>query len=261
MSSFDLTGQVAVITGSSRGIGRAAAEALAAQGATVVISSRSQDVCQSVADLINARHGKGRAHAIAANISSKEALTQLVDRTRAVCGRIDVLVCNAATNVHFGTMADLTDQQFRKILENNVIANHWLIQMVAPEMTARRSGSIIIVSSIGGLVGASLIGAYNVSKAADFQLARTLAVELGPHNVRVNCVAPGIIKTDFARRLWEDPQIASVATQATALRRLGEPGDVSGTIAFLASAAASYITGQGIVVDGGYTIFSPGMVA
>jgi len=253
MSLFDLTGRVAVVTGSSRGIGRAAAERLAEQGANVVVSSRKLDACQAVADAINSRqdqHG-GRAIAVEANISSKQALEQLVARARGEFGKIDILVCNAATNVHFGSLATITDEQFRKILDNNILSNHWLIQMVVPEMVARRDGSIVIVSSIGGLRGSPVIGAYNISKAADFQLARNLAVELGPHNVRVNCVAPGIIRTDFARALWDNPKIARAAEASMPLRRIGEADEVAGAIVFLGSPAGKYITGQKIVVDGG----------
>jgi NAD(P)-dependent dehydrogenase (short-subunit alcohol dehydrogenase family) len=183
---------VAIVTGSSRGIGRAIAERLAEHGAQVVISSRKQDACEQVVQAINARHGAGRAIAVAASISSKEALQQLVDRTMAHFGRIDVLVCNAASNPYYGPMGGITDEQFRKILDNNVISNHWLIQMCLPQMIERKAGSIIIVSSIGGLRGSTTIGAYNISKAADFQLARNLAHEIGPHGVRVNCIAPGL---------------------------------------------------------------------
>ncbi len=223
MSLFDLTGRVAVITGSSRGIGRAAAERFAEQGANVVVSSRKLDASQAVADAINERRKTdqraGRAIAVEANISSKEALGQLVERARGEFGKIDILVCNAATNVHFGPLATIKDEQFRKILDNNILSSHWLIQLVAPEMIERRDGAIVIVSSIGGLRGSPLIGAYNISKAADFQLARNLAVEYGPHNVRVNCVAPGIIKTDFARALWANPRIAQAAEANTPLVR------------------------------------------
>jgi NAD(P)-dependent dehydrogenase (short-subunit alcohol dehydrogenase family) len=261
MSLFDLTGRVAVITGSSRGIGRAIAERLAEQGAKVVVSSRSEESSWAVADAINATRGADTALAVRANISSKQDLAQLVERTRAVFGRIDILVCNAATNVHFGPMSAISDEQFRKILDNNILSNHWLIQLVAPEMVARRDGAITIVSSIGGMQGTTLIGAYNISKAADMQLARNLALELGPHNVRVNCVAPGLIRTDFARALWENPSIAQAATQATPLRRLGEPDDVAGAVVFLSSPAAQFVTGQSIVIDGGGIIASPALSA
>ncbi|MGH8137455.1 MAG: SDR family NAD(P)-dependent oxidoreductase [Steroidobacteraceae bacterium] len=258
MSLFDLTGRVAVITGSSRGIGRAIAERLAQQGANVVVSSRSLPACEAIADSINQQDG-GRATAVAANISSKEDLAGLTERAREAFGKIDILVCNAATNVHFGSLATITDAQFRKVLDNNILSNHWLIQLAVPQMVARRDGAVTIVSSIGGLRGSTLIGAYNISKAADFQLARNLAVELGPHNVRINCVAPGVIKTDFSRALWQNPRIARAAEAGTPLQRLGEPDDVAGAVVFLSSPAARYITGQSIVVDGGATIASPSL--
>src|SRR5450830_2166788 len=254
MTLFDMTGKVAVITGSTRGIGRAIAERMAEHGAKVVISARKQDVCDQVAKEINDKFGKGTAVAIAANISSKENLQNLVDESNNVFGKIDVLVCNAASNPYYGPLAGISDDQFRKILENNVIANHWLIGFVAPQMIERKDGAIIIVSSIGGLRGSPVIGAYNISKAADFQLARNLAVEYGPHNVRVNCIAPGLIRTDFARALWEDPEMLKRRTETTPLRRIGEPDEIAGAAVFLASQAGSFVTGQSIVVDGGVTI-------
>ena len=254
MTSFNLQGKVAVITGSSRGIGRAIAEAFAEHGAQVVISSRKGPACEEVANGINARFGAGRAIAVPASISSKNDLARLVEQANAAFGRIDVLVCNAASNTFYGPMAGIQDDQFRKILDNNIISNHWLVQMVAPQMLERRDGSIIIVSSIGGLRGSPVIGAYNISKAADFQLARNLAVEFGPQNVRVNCIAPGLIKTDFARALWEDPQTLEQVVSTTPLRRIGLPEEVAGTAVFLASPASSFITGQAFVVDGGATV-------
>ena len=254
MSLFDLTGKVAVITGSSKGIGKAIAERMAEAGARVVISSRKAEPCADVAASINDRFGAGRAISIPANISSKDDLQNLVAETNANFGRIDVLVCNAASNPYYGPLAGIADDQFRKILENNVIANHWLISFAAPQMIERKDGAIIIVSSIGGLRGSSVIGAYNISKAADFQLARNLAVEYGPHNVRVNCIAPGLIKTDFAKALWEDAETLKLRTATTPLRRIGEPDEVAGAAIFLASQAGSFVTGQSVVVDGGVTI-------
>ncbi len=254
MSLFSLDGKVAVITGSSRGIGKAIAERMAEAGAKVVISTRKPEPCDQVAAEINAKHGAGSAISIPANISSKHDLMHLVDETMRQFGHIDILVCNAASNPYYGPMAGIEDDQFRKILENNVIANHWLINFTAPQMLARRDGAIIIVSSIGGLRGSPVIGAYNVSKAADFQLARNLAVEYGPNNVRVNCIAPGLIKTDFARALWEDSEALKRRTEATPLRRIGEPDEIAGAAIFLASKAGSFVTGQAIVVDGGVTI-------
>jgi len=254
MSLFDLTGKVAIITGSSRGIGRAIAEAMADHGARVVISSRKAQACAEAADAINAKHGEGTAIVIPANISSKEDLQNLADETRRQLGRIDILVCNAASNPYYGPMSGISDDQFRKILENNVIANHWLISMVAPEMVERGEGSVIIVSSIGGLTSSTMIGAYNISKAADFQLARNLAAEFGPSGVRVNCIAPGLVRTDFARALWENPDTLKTATQHTPLRRIGEPHEIAGAAVYLASPASTFMTGQTIVVDGGSTI-------
>ncbi len=254
MGLFDLTGQVAVVTGSSRGIGRAIAERLAEHGARVVISSRKQDACDAVAAAINAQHGAGSALAVAANISRKDALQALVDRALAEYGRIDTLVCNAASNPYYGPMAGIADEQFRKILDNNIVANHWLVTMVAPQMVARRDGSIIIVSSIGGLRGSSVIGAYCISKAADMQLARNLAVELGPHNVRVNCIAPGLIKTDFAKALWDDAAALAERNASTPLRRIGEPDEIAGAAVYLAAPASRFMTGQSLVIDGGVTI-------
>ncbi len=254
MSLFDLTGKVAVVTGSSRGIGRAIVERMAEHGAKVVVSSRKVEPCQEVANAINAKHGDKRAAAIPANISLKEQLGRLVDETMKVFGQIDVLVCNAASNPHYGPMNTITDDQFSKTLSNNIISNHWLINLVAPQMIARKDGSIIIVSSVGGLRGSPIIGAYCISKAADFQLARNLAVELGPHNVRINCIAPGLIRTDFARALWENPDNLKRSTARTPLGRIGEPDEIAGAAVLLASRAGNFMTGQAIVIDGGNTI-------
>lgn len=256
--NFDLTGKAAIVTGSSRGIGKAVAEALAAHGANVVISSRTRSACEEVADAINAR-GAGRAEATAASVGSKHELQQLVEFARSAFGHIDILICNAASNPYYGPMASIADAQFEKILRNNLMANHWLSQMVAPGMMARRDGSIIFVSSIGGLRGSPVIGAYNVSKAADFQLARNLAVEYGTYNVRVNCIAPGLVRTDFARALWDDPDTLARALVGTPLARIGEPEDIAGAAVFLASKAACYLTGETIVIDGGATITAGGV--
>jgi NAD(P)-dependent dehydrogenase (short-subunit alcohol dehydrogenase family) len=253
-SLFDLTGKVAIVTGSSKGIGRAIAERLAEHGAKVVISSRKLEPCQQVAAILNERHGAGSATAFAANISSKEALQALVDHTNQTFGHIDVVVCNAAANPYYGPLAGIADDQFRKILDNNIISNHWLINMCVPQMIERKEGSVIIVSSIGGLRGSPVIGAYNVSKAADFQLARNYAVEYGPHGVRVNCIAPGLVRTDFARALWENPETLERATRTAPLRRIGEPDEIAGAAVYLASRASTFTTGQAIVCDGGVTI-------
>lgn len=254
MSLFDLSGKVAVVTGSSRGIGRAIVERMAEQGAKVVVSSRKAGPCEEVAAAINARHGAGTAIAIPANISSKDDLRRLADETTKTFGKIDILVCNAASNPYYGPLAEIADDQFRKILDNNIISNNWLISFVAPQMRARKDGAIVIVSSIGGLKGNDIIGAYNISKAADFQLARNLAVEFGRDNVRVNCIAPGLIKTDFAKALWDNPETLKASTARTPLKRIGMPDEIAGAAIFLASAAGTYMTGQSVVVDGGATI-------
>lgn len=254
MSQFDLTGKVAIITGSSRGIGKASAWEMAEHGAKVVISSRKQDACDIVADELNAKFGDGTAIAVAANISDKAGLQHLVDETRAVFGKVDILVCNAASNPYYGPQEGIADDQFRKILDNNIISNHWLITMVAPEMRDRKDGSIIIVSSIGGIRGTPVIGAYAISKAADMQLARNLAHEFGPFNIRVNCIAPGLIRTDFARALWENEAAVKARNATTPLRRIGEPEEIAGAVVFLASQASAFMTGQTIVIDGGVTI-------
>lgn len=250
---FDLTGKTAIITGSSKGIGKAIAEQFAAHGAKVVISSRKPGPCEEVAAEINKTHGDGTAIAVPANISSKEDLQNLVNETNAAFGKIDILICNAASNPYYGPMSGIQDEQFSKILSNNIISNNWLIQMVAPQMKERKDGAIVIVSSIGGLRASTVIGAYCISKAADVQLARNLAAELGPDNIRVNCISPGLVKTDFAKALWQDPDTKEQREEETPLRRIGEPNDIAGAAVYLASRAGAWTTGQNIVVDGGVT--------
>jgi NAD(P)-dependent dehydrogenase (short-subunit alcohol dehydrogenase family) len=249
---FDLSGRVALITGSSQGIGRAIAERMAEAGAKVVVSSRKLDACEEVVAAI--RKAGGEATAIACNISTKEELQTLVARTRETYGKIDVLVCNAAVNPHFGVTQEIPDSAFEKVLDCNIRSNHWLCQMVVPEMAERRDGVVIIVSSIGGLKGSASLGTYGLSKAADMALARNLAVEWGPKNVRVNCLAPGIVRTDFARALWDNPEIYKATVERYPLRRIGEPDEIAGAAIFLASRAGSFITGQTIVLDGGATV-------
>ena len=251
---FDLTGQVAVVTGSSRGIGRASAELLALLGAKVVISSRKADACKEVADGIN--KAGGDAHVIPCNISRHDEVKALIAGATKHFGKIDILVCNAAVNPYYGPLLDITDEAFDKIMGANVKSNIWLANLVIPGMAARGGGAVVIISSIGGLRGSDMLGAYGISKAADFALARALAVEWGPRNVRVNCIAPGLVKTDFARALWEDEARLAVRTARTPLRRIGLPEEIGPIAAFLASPAASFITGEIIVADGGVTIAS-----
>ena len=248
---FDLTGKVAVITGASRGIGEAIARRFAEHGANVVVSSRKLDACQMVAAKINEDFGRKAAVAAACNISRKEEIGALTKLARDSFGRIDIVVANAAINPHFGPMSDLSDDQFDKILTANVKAAHWLAQDTLPEMAERGDGAYILISSVGAFLGSDKIGAYNISKAADLQLARNLAVEYGPKNVRVNCICPGVVKTYFAEALWKDPKIEKLVSGSLPLRRFGEPDEIAGAAVFLASPAGRWMTGQQIVIDGG----------
>lgn len=255
MELFDLSGKIAVITGSTKGIGEAIAHRMAEHGAKVVVSSRKADVCDKVTADINQKWGKRKevAYPVPCNINQREQLEQLVAKTRAKWGRIDVLVCNAAVNPVFGSMSQISDEAFDKIMGSNVRSNHTLCNLVIPEMVERKDGAIIIVSSIGGLRGSPVLGAYCISKAADFQLARNIATEYGVHNVRANCIAPGLVKTDFAKALWDNPEILKRSTANAPLKRIGEPDEIAGAAVFLASKAAAFMTGQTIVVDGGVT--------
>ncbi|MFN3401195.1 MAG: SDR family NAD(P)-dependent oxidoreductase [Ferrovibrio sp.] len=246
---FDLSNKVAIITGSSRGIGRAIAIRMAQHGAKVVISSRKAEACEKVAAEI--KDAGGEAIVVPCNVSDKAQLQALVDATVTQWGRVDVLVCNAAVNPFFGPSKDIPDDAFDKIMAVNIKSNHWLANMVAPGMAERGSGAIIVISSVGGLFGSNTLGAYGISKAADMQLVRNLAVEWGPQNIRANCIAPGLVRTDFARALWENPEIAKKATKGYALRRIGEPDEIAGAAVFLASAAGQFMTGQTMVIDGG----------
>jgi len=255
---FDLTGKTAIVTGSSRGIGKAIVEQLAAHGAQVVVSSRKAPACEEVANAINQAEGREAAIAIPANISDKDALQRLVDETRAKWGQVDILVCNAASNPHFGSMLEIDDEAFDKVLNNNIKSNHWLSQMVLPEMAERGEGVIVIISSITGLQGSSVIGTYGVSKAADMQIARNIANEFGPRGVRANAIAPGLIKTDFARALWENPDILKQVTSKAPLKRIGAPEEIAGAVVFLCSPAGAFMTGQTLTIDGGVAIAESG---
>lgn len=254
MSLFDVAGKVVLVTGSTRGIGLAIASRMAEAGARVVISSRSQEDCDRVAAVINA--GAGTALPIACNINDSTQLRQLVTSAVAQLGRIDVLVCNAALNPYFGTSQDIPDEAFDKMLSANIGSVHRLCQLVLPDMAAAGGGSVILVSSIAGLKGSRMLGTYGVTKAASMQMARNLAVEWGAANIRVNCIAPGLVRTEFARALWDNPQLLAETVAHYPLGRIGEPEDIAGAAIFLASDAGSFITGQTIVIDGGATIAS-----
>ncbi len=249
---FDISGKVAVVTGSSRGIGKAIAEQMARAGAKVVISSRKPEPCEQVADEIRAEGGE--AHAIPCHVGEKAQIQELYDRTIEKYGRIDILVCNAATNPVYGPMGDLSDAAFEKIMTVNVLSTLWLTNLVIPQMAENGGGSVILLSSIASLRGTGVIGCYGMSKAAESALARNLAVEWGPKNVRINAIAPGLVNTDFAKALVEDPKRREQAEQRTPLRRIGAPDDIAGIAHFLAADASAYVTGQVIVADGGETV-------
>ena len=252
MKLFDLTGKVAIVTGSSRGIGRAIAEALAEAGAKVAVSARNLAPCEEVAAAI--RQKGGAAIAIAARISDKAQLENLVAKARETWGPIDILVCNAAVNPHYGSLDKLSDEMFERMMVNNVLSNLWLSRLVAPDMRQRRDGAIIFIISTAALRATTMLGMYGITKTADYALCRNLAAEWGPDNVRVNCIAPSVVTTQFARVLYEDPERRKAREAETLLKRLAEPEDIAGVALMLAARAGAYITGQTIVVDGGTTI-------
>ena len=253
MSLFNLKNKSFLITGSSKGIGKSIAFHAADHGAQVIISSRKIDACKETANEINQHCGAEVAFPIQANIAHEEELNNLVDQTNKLLGKIDVLICNAATNPFMGSMADIPSDAFDKVMNNNIKANHILTNLVTPQMIDRKDGVIIIISSVGGTIGSNLIGTYNISKAADIQMVKNIAVEYGHHNIRANTVAPGLIRTDFARGLWENPVIHEQYTKTHPMRRIGEPDEVAGAVIMLASDAGKYINGQTIIVDGGAT--------
>lgn len=253
---FNLEGKVALLTGASKGMGKAMAEGLAEHGARVVISSRKLDQCEVVAAEINEAHGAGTATPFACNIGYKEQLQALVDATRADVGQIDILVANAGVNPFYGPMSEIPDWAYDKVMNSNVRSNHWLCQMVAPDMVAKGKGSMMITASVGAFGPSTVLGTYNISKLADIGLVRNLAAEFGPSGVRVNAICPGLIKTDFAKELWDNPEAEKRASEVYPLRRLGEPEDFKGVVVFLASDASSYMTGQALTVCGGGNMWS-----
>ncbi len=250
-SLFDLKSKVALITGSTRGIGKSIAEELARAGCKVVVSSRKAEACESV----RAEFEKQGFEVLAqpCNVSRKEELQRLVDAALAKWGRIDIAVANAAANPYYGPLAQIPEDAFDKVFHNNVKSVLWLAGLTLPGMAERGGGCFITVGSIGGLRASTVLGAYAISKAADHHLVRCLAAEWGPKNVRVNAIAPGLIRTDFAKALWEDDKRRAEREAQTPLRRLGEPRDIGGIAVFLASEAAAFVTGQVIVADGGVT--------
>ena len=249
---FDLSEKVAIVTGSSRGIGRGIAQQLAKQGARVVITSRKLEPCEAVVEEI--KQAGGQAMAVASNVGHKEDVTKLVEKTVEAYGRLDIVVCNAAANPAFGPMQVLEDAAFDKIMRVNLQSNIWLCNLAGPHMAKVGGGSMILISSITALDGSRVIGAYALSKAAQLQLARNLAVEWGHKNIRANCIAPGLIQTDFAKALWENDEIRKQIESRTPLGRIGEPDDIAGVAGFLASDASRYVTGQVIVADGGAVV-------
>ena len=254
MSLFNLKNKSILITGSSRGIGKAIAYQCAEHGAKVIISSRKLDVCEQTAVEINTKLGSEVAYAIPANISDDNQLDNLVNETRKKIGKIDVLICNAATNPFMGSMLDMPIEKFDKVMHNNIRSNQILCNLVLPEMISKEDGSIIIISSIAAIKGSPILGAYNISKAADVMIVKNIAAEFGHKNIRANSIAPGLIKTDFAKALWENPDILKTVLSSTPMQRIGVPDEIAGVAVMLASDAGNYINGQTIVVDGGTTI-------
>ena len=254
MSLFNLKNKSILITGSSKGIGKAIAYQCAEHGAKVIISSRKLDICEQTADEINTKLGSEVAYAIPANISDDDQLENLVNETRKKIGKIDVLICNAATNPFMGSMLDMPIEKFDKVMHNNIRSNQILCNLVLPEMISNEDGSIIIISSIAAIKGSPILGAYNISKAADVMIVKNIAAEFGHKNIRANSIAPGLIKTDFAKALWENPDILKTVLSSTPMQRIGVPDEIAGVAVMLASDAGNYINGQTIVVDGGTTI-------
>ena len=254
MSLFNLKNKSILITGSSRGIGKSIAHQCALHGANVIISSRKLDACEKTANEINNEVGNEVAFPIVANISDESQLDLLVESTRKQLGKIDVLICNAATNPFMGSMLDMPSEKFDKVMNNNIKSNQVLCNLVLPEMIDRNDGAIIIISSIAAIKGSPILGAYNISKAADVMIVKNIAAEFGNKNIRANSIAPGLIKTDFAKALWENPDILKAVLSTTPMQRIGEPNEIAGVAVMLASDAGNYINGQTIVVDGGTTI-------
>lgn len=251
---FDLSGRTALITGSTKGIGKAIAMALADAGARVVISSRTAEDCAAVAaEVAHATGAETLAHA--ANISKDADIEALCAAAIDWAGgALDILVCNAAVNPYYGPFLETPDDAFEKTIRVNIRSNMQLAKRVLPGMRAKRDGAIVVVSSIAAFKGSDKLGLYALTKAADAQLVRNLAVGYGADNIRVNGIAPALVKTDFARALWEDPDRAAAVAESYALKRLGEPEDIAGAAVFLAGPAGYWMTGQTLIIDGGWSV-------
>ena len=248
---FDLSGKTALLTGASKGMGLAMATALAGQGARVVISSRKQDQLDEAAAGINAAVGRDCATGIAANVGYKDQLEALVAQTKSDVGPVDIVIGNAGVNPYYGKTSEIPDAAYEKIMTANVQSNLWLAQLLAPDMVANGGGSMIFTASVGAYKPSTMLGHYGMSKLALIGLVRNLALEYGPQGIRCNAICPGVIKTDFAKELWDNPEAAERARNEIPLRRLGEPEDFKGLAVFLASDASSYMTGQALTVCGG----------
>lgn len=256
MTLFNLTDQVVIVTGSTKGIGKAIAQRMAEAGAKVVVSSRKPDACDAVTAEINrdwAKNG-GEAVAIPCHVGDHAQCENLISETLKRFGTITTLIPNAAANPYHGPSAGTPESAFDKIMDVNVKATFRLCHLVLPHMVEKKRGSIIIIASVSGLKGSVDLSAYAISKVAEHQIARNLAVEYGPLNIRVNAIAPGLIKTDFAKALWTNPARLEQVSNRLPLRRIGTPDNIAGAALFLASPAADYLTGQVLNVDGGNAV-------
>lgn len=251
---FDLTGKVAIVTGASRGIGQAIAERYAEAGAKVVISSRKPEALDVVAQGIIDKGGT--ALAVPAHNGQKEALQALAQATIDAYGRVDILVNNAATNPHFGTLLEAEDSLWQKTIEVNIMGNMWLTQAVVKHMKEQGSGKVINVASINGLRPGRMQGIYSMTKAAIISLTQTLAMELASDNIQVNAIAPGLVQTKFASAIWANDDLLTEILRRTPAGRIGQPDDIAGIAIYLASGVSSFATGQTFVIDGGVTLGS-----
>ena len=253
---FDLSGKVALLTGASKGMGLAMATALAQHGATVVISARKQEQLDLAVEEINTACGTKRAIAVAANVGHKEALEALVQTARSSAGPIDIVVGNAGVNPYYGPISEISDNAYEKTMATNVQSNLWLAQLTVADMVAKGNGSMMFTSSIGAFKPSEMLGTYGMSKLALIGLVRNLAAEFGPKGVRFNAICPGLIRTDFARELWDNPEAKEKVEQEIPLRRLGEAEDLKGLAVYLGSDASRYMTGQALTVCGGSNMWT-----